>query len=109
MSDRIPRVTPSPTRRWRRSGGFTMIELLIVMAILAVIGAMVMLGYNGIARSGLTNQTRITLGNCASVLAEFDAKTGLRGQPRYSWKGTATPPTLHIPSVAAPIRIWNDF
>lgn len=98
-------ITTAPTRRSRRgAGGFTMIELMVVIAILTLIAAIVILGYNGITRSGLNNQTRMTLSNVASMLAEYDAKTGLRRYPPHSWTGNGSPPTY----TAGQTQIWND-
>jgi prepilin-type N-terminal cleavage/methylation domain-containing protein len=89
MSHWSASVTPASRKRLRRSGGFTVVELLVVIAIMAVLTALVVSGYNGIVKARLVSQTRMTMSNLTSMLAEYEAKQpgqALKRQPPHGWR-----------------------
>jgi prepilin-type N-terminal cleavage/methylation domain-containing protein len=56
--------------------GFTIIELLVVMAILLILISLVVVGARVLSNSGRTNQTRTLLQSMAGVTKEFQLKAG---------------------------------
>ena len=94
--------------RGRRRGGFTMIELLAVIGIMMLLGALAFLGLRGIMGQQQANRTRMGLSNAASILAEYDARTSLRRQPGHMWVGTGIPPGYHAHTAADAMDIWRD-
>lgn len=112
MQHRTIALTPRPATRSRhpgarRAGGFTLVEILVVIALLALLGAIAFVGYTAVTRQGLTNKTRMQLSNASSLLAEYDAKTKLRRQPPHAWTDVTMPPTYFEPS--PPFNFWRDF
>ena len=72
---------PRPRRR-----GFTMIEILIVIGILAVLASIVLLGMRHITGKSKEQQTRVSMQNLRNMLAEYNARTRMKA-PRewYAW------------------------
>ena len=60
-----------PRRRPRRRGGFTLIEVLLVLAILGVIAALVIPNLVGTQERANVNATRIAIKNFQSVVEQF--------------------------------------
>src|SRR5258706_2155174 len=57
-------------RRNRR--GFTMIEILVVIGIIAALAAMLFLGFKHVSKSGRENQTHVALQNLRGMLTEYE-------------------------------------
>ncbi len=89
-----------------RRKGFTMVELLVVIGVLTLLAALAVFGMRSMAGQGLSNQTRVALANCQSILSEYDAKTGLRNVPRFSWKHV--PAAIHDAQSDGKAMIWMD-
>jgi prepilin-type N-terminal cleavage/methylation domain-containing protein len=87
---------------------FTLVEILVVIAVIGLLVGIAVFGFNAMQRSASKNRTKVALQGAASILAEYDTTTGLRRQPEYMWKGTGAAATKHTPTVAAPINIWQD-
>jgi prepilin-type N-terminal cleavage/methylation domain-containing protein len=120
MQHRATPVTLRPgtrSRAGRGSRGFTLVEILIVIAIIALLGTIAFVGYRAVTRQGLTNRTRMTLSNVASIFAEYDAKTKLKRQPTHAWTqaagGNATyytvPPYRVPPELPPAFDFWKDY
>src|SRR3712207_1127516 len=86
--------------------GFTVIELLVVIGIIAVLGSIAFVAFRGMQQSSMNKRARVVLQNAASMLAEYDTQTGLRRQPGEMWKGGSTP-AKHVTADGA-YDIWRD-
>jgi type II secretory pathway pseudopilin PulG len=76
-------------RQWaRRRGGFTLLEILVVIGIIILLVAMGVIGFQALDQSGKV--TKAALSNLQSMLAEYQAMNGLRDQPEQIWRNTAT-------------------
>lgn len=82
--------------------GFSLIELLVVIGILAVLLGLAVAGFRGLEATSSDKKTKMILGNAASMLAEYDASTGLRRQPAHMWKNS--PPVQHMGA----FDFWKD-
>ena len=102
-------------RRRSRSSGFTLMEILLVLAILVVLGAMVGVGYNRVQINAMKSaaRTQITLLEGAAKLYTLDV-----GSPPSSLDYLITEPT-DIPNPAKwqgpylekeqlPVDPWNQ-
>ncbi|MGH7215408.1 MAG: type II secretion system protein, partial [Tepidisphaeraceae bacterium] len=75
-----PTPRPNPSGR-RRPTGFSMIEILAVIAILAILGSLLYVALRQVGRSTKVNATRTMMENLRGMLAELDATTKLTGFP----------------------------
>src|SRR5262245_19875623 len=83
-------------RRSRRHSGFTLMEILLVLAILVVLGAMVGVGYNRVQINAMKNaaKTQVTLLEEATKLYTLDV-----GSPPSSLEYLITqPPDIPNPA-----------
>ncbi len=93
-----------------RRGGFTVIELVTVMAIIAILIALLVVGVSHIVTSNKIKQTHIMLQNCRNLLAEMEVNNGLNQQPPEMYirplgnpvQPTGTPPTV-------PYDLWHYY
>src|SRR5687768_8529515 len=108
-------LTPARrTRRHARWHGFTMIEILIVIGVLVVLGTIVLLGMRHITGQNKGQQTRLTLQNLRTMLAEFENATRLsKGPNEWPWLnatgGRITVTKGPPPSPAFPTPLAPDF
>lgn len=56
--------------RYRRRDGFTLVELMVVMAMLVAVGGMVFASYQGVAQTARVARTRAIIAACDSVIQE---------------------------------------
>jgi prepilin-type N-terminal cleavage/methylation domain-containing protein len=89
-------------RKFRRQKGFTVIELLVVLGIIAILSAIAFTAFRAMQKSAAEKKTRTMLANAASLLAEYGAGNSLRDQPAYMWDRTGAKYT------AAGFDIWSD-
>jgi prepilin-type N-terminal cleavage/methylation domain-containing protein len=61
-------------RRDRR--GFTLVEVLIAIAVIAILTAMIFLGFRYVGASSRTNASHVSLQNLRGMLAEYEASGG---------------------------------
>jgi prepilin-type N-terminal cleavage/methylation domain-containing protein len=80
-----------------RAGGFTLIELMAVIGIIAVLAGIVIVGMQHAGAQSERRLTETMLANCQSALAELDASAGLNDTPQSAY----TPPGGVNPGDAA--------
>jgi prepilin-type N-terminal cleavage/methylation domain-containing protein len=88
-------------RNPRRRNGFTVIEILVVVGIIAILASIAIVGIGKIIESQRQTQTRTVLSSVQSMLAEFDRETALRRQPPHQWDFSNGAPS-------APTDFWRD-
>ena len=105
-----PNLTPDPcvprpgVRRARGRAGFTIVEIMTVVAIILILMGIAAIAYKSLDDPAAGNSTKVTLNNLLGQLAEYEATSGLRNQPNDMWKrGTRV---MYKP--AAPFNIWKD-
>jgi len=84
--DSIPRDSTAGicTRRARRArgrAGFTIVEIMTVVAIILILVGMATIAYKTLDNPSSGNSTKVTLQNLLGQLAEYEATAGLRNQP----------------------------
>src|SRR6476469_6339178 len=91
-------------RPWaRRRGGFTLLEILVVIGIIILLVAIGVIGFQALDQSGKV--TKATLSNLQSMLAEYQAMNGLRDQPDQIWRGN-TQVLTSVPANNA--SLWGE-
>src|SRR5204862_2487778 len=73
-----------------RRPGFTLIELMIVVAIILVLMGLAVTGMYFVGNATREKSARTALGNARSLLAEYDVAVKTKPQPGLMW--TYTPP-----------------
>jgi prepilin-type N-terminal cleavage/methylation domain-containing protein len=94
---RAPRRRPSsqpgrslqPAAGRARRGGFTLVEILTAVAIIAILVSMAFLGFKYVSSSGKQKSTEVMLHNVRGMLAEFDAQSGRMNDILKAYKDTA--------------------
>src|SRR6266516_2676394 len=69
--------------RRRRQVGFTLVEVLTAVAIIAVLVALVFLAFKYVGASAKGNRTTVSLQNLKNMLTEFEHSGGRMGQIEY--------------------------
>jgi type II secretory pathway pseudopilin PulG len=85
--------------------GFTTIELLIVIGVIALLAAMLILGLHSVVNSSKSGATKVTLQALQGMLAELDAKTRLNKAP-VEWMWWTTSSTSQL---VQPLPGTNDY
>lgn len=60
-------------RRRRDRAGFTLVEVLIAIAVIAILTAMIFLGFRYVGATSRANATHVTLQTLKSMMAEYEA------------------------------------
>lgn len=76
----------------RRRSGFTLLEILVVIGIILVLISIAVISYQVVERSAASRQTKVTLENLNSMLAELDASAGSNALPNFPYTDTSSPP-----------------
>ena len=76
--------------------GFTLIEMLIVMAVILVLMAMSIIGYNVIERNVANHATRTTLQNLKAMQDELIAEAG---PGAGNLEGPVVPPAIYVAGI----------
>lgn len=86
-----------------RSNAFTLIEVISVVAILALLMTIAAYGFNKVIGGSKQRATEVTMGNLRSMLTEYEVVSkGLTRQPARMWVGGATV------TLAGTYNIWRD-
>ena len=90
--------------------GFTVIELLVVIGIIALLAALVGFAMTGLLSRQKDKATRVTLRNLKSMLSEYEVSAkGFNKQPTsgYNCLVGGTPALVTFPP-GGPLSIWSD-
>lgn len=68
--------TTAMTKRHKRSGGFTLIEVLLVVAILGILAGVVVVNLGGKREGAQINATRASLGAVSKAVELYEVDTG---------------------------------
>ena len=79
-------VAPHYRMNRRARGGFTLLEILVVIGIILLLVSIGVVGFGVLDQS--SKVTRTTLNNLQSMLTEYQNMTDLREQPQALWRGT---------------------
>lgn len=80
MDFRLP-ISPTRGSQRRACRGFTMVEILTVIGILAILAGIVTIAFNVIGGNTATRQTRVALESLKSMTTEYSATTTTKGAP----------------------------
>ncbi len=76
----------------KTTSGFTIVELLIVIVVIAILAAITIISFSGIQQRARDAERQTELSALQKALEMYHADTG--GYPRCSSTGTNTPPAL---------------
>lgn len=91
-------------RKSIRHQGFTVIELLVVVGIIAVLAAIAVVGIGKVMNGQNRTQSRTVLASVQSMLGEFDRETSLKRQPPHQWNLTSNA----LYPAATALDFWRD-
>ena len=95
-------MTARRTMRPRR-GGFTLLEILVVIGIILLLVSIGVIGFRALDQSGKVTKT--TLENLRSMFNEYEQRTKLREQPAKMWFNGSLQNTN--PAANPPIDLWR--
>jgi len=70
----MKRSTTSPRQRHRQQGGFTIVELLIVVIVIAILAGIAIVSYGGIKKNTSNSLTQDTLRKASTAVLEYKAE-----------------------------------
>lgn len=82
-----PPADRSP-ERGRRRGGFTLMEIMVVVGIILLLMSLGVVGYRSLDRTAALRQTRVTLSNAQAMVATYEATNGIG---RLDYQNTPIP------------------
>ncbi len=79
-------------RARRRRGGFTLLEVLLVLAILVILGSMVTIYFVGIQKSGYEQSARVQIGEFEKAIDMYYLQVGQYPSASHGLEALRTPP-----------------
>jgi prepilin-type N-terminal cleavage/methylation domain-containing protein len=100
--------------QFKSSNGFTLVEVLVVVAVLGIVAAIAIPMYNNYVRSTKTESARASLEQFGVLLESFRAERGqfpANGTYRYTEDniGAVVTDNFRLPVAPAPTAIFPDF
>lgn len=93
----------------RTGSGFTLIEVLMALALIALLASILFIGGQSIMKGAREKSTKVTLAALKGMLSEYDAKTRLGRTPR-TWRWFETSSSVSLPTTTTPnnsVDFWR--
>lgn len=87
--------------------GFTIVELLIVIVVIALLAAITIVAYNGIQQRARDAERSVELGQIQKALEMYHADNG--AYPKCNTAGPNNPPTLSSGAAALAVCLADDL
>ena len=80
-------------RRWRRRRGFTLMEILLVLAILVILGALVGVAFTKIQRNSYIDAAKAQIANLETCIKTYQIDVGRYPSGESGLEGLLSPPS----------------
>ncbi len=105
------------TRRLRRRRGFTLMEILLVLAILVILGALVGVGYARIRENALIDAAKLQISNLETTVKTYQIEVGTFPSMDAGLDALLNPPAdvppgkwrgPYLDATQLPLDPWNN-